>query len=222
MPCRKRPSAWACGSALTPRRRCRRPRNRPSLLQSGVSWILSGAGHAAVIVFLLYFLLLSGDHFTHRFLEISGHGVRVTGQVLDEINDQIQRFLLVTAFTSVVVGVITWAALAMLNVRQAVVWGVLAGVFNSIPYFGPVIVSGGLFVIGFLQFGEPNGGAQSFRRVAGHYFTRRMDSHAAPARKGRAHARRRCFFGRIALDVAVGSVGHGARGPDDGCRKIDL
>ena len=125
------------------------------LIQSGVNWILSGAGHAIVIIFLLYFLLLSGDHFRHRFLEVSGHGVRVTAQVLGEINDQIQRFLLVTAFTSAVVGVITWAALAMLNVRQAVVWGVLAGVFNSIPYFGPVIVSGGLFVIGFLQFGDP-------------------------------------------------------------------
>jgi predicted PurR-regulated permease PerM len=31
----------------------------------------------------------------------------------------------------------------------------LAGVFNSIPYFGPVIVSGGLLIIGLLQFGEP-------------------------------------------------------------------
>jgi predicted PurR-regulated permease PerM len=42
-----------------------------------------------------------------------------------------------------------------MGVRQAAVWGLLAGAFNSIPYFGPVIVSGGLFVVGFLQFGEP-------------------------------------------------------------------
>jgi predicted PurR-regulated permease PerM len=127
----------------------------PELIQRGVGWILSGAGHVTVIVFLLYFLLLSGDHFTRRFLEVAGHSRKITAQVLGEINDQIQRFLLVTAFTSVVVGVSTWAVLAMMNVRQAVVWGALAGVFNSIPYFGPVIVSGGLLVIGLLQFGEP-------------------------------------------------------------------
>ena len=32
--------------------------------------------------------------------------------------------------------------------------GILAGVFNSIPYFGPVIVSGGLLVVGLVQGGE--------------------------------------------------------------------
>ena len=30
----------------------------------------------------------------------------------------------------------------------------LAGVFNSIPYFGPVVVSGGTAVVAFLQFGN--------------------------------------------------------------------
>lgn len=34
-------------------------------------------------------------------------------------------------------------------------FGILAGVFSSIPYFGPVIVSGGPFAVAFLQFGEP-------------------------------------------------------------------
>jgi predicted PurR-regulated permease PerM len=127
----------------------------PELIQRGVGWILSGAGHLTVVVFLLYFLLFSGDHFTRRFLELAGQSRRITAQVLGEINYQIQRFLLVTAFTSAVVGISTWAVLAMMNLRQAVVWGVLAGIFNSIPYFGPVIVSGGLLVIGLLQFGEP-------------------------------------------------------------------
>src|SRR5687768_11097688 len=127
----------------------------PELIQRGAGWILSGAGHVTVIVFLVYFLLLSGDHFTQRFLEVAGQGRRITAEVMREINDQIQRFLLVTAVTSAVVGLGTWAVLAMMDVRQAVVWGAMAGVFNSIPYFGPVIVSGGLFVIGLLQSGEP-------------------------------------------------------------------
>jgi predicted PurR-regulated permease PerM len=40
-----------------------------------------------------------------------------------------------------------------MGAQNAVVWGLLAGVFNSIPYFGPVIVSGGLFVVGLVQGG---------------------------------------------------------------------
>lgn len=130
----------------------------PELIERGARLVLSGAGHATVIVFLLYFLLISGQHFKQRFLELAGRHLqsrRITADVLSEINEQIQRFLLVTVFTSAVVGAGTWAALAMMNVRQAIVWGLLAGVFNSIPYFGPVIVSGGLLVVGLLQFGDP-------------------------------------------------------------------
>jgi predicted PurR-regulated permease PerM len=56
--------------------------------------------------------------------------------------------------TGAIVAVLTWAALAWLGVSHAAVWGILAGVFNSIPYFGPVIVSGGLFVVGLVQGGD--------------------------------------------------------------------
>ncbi len=33
-------------------------------------------------------------------------------------------------------------------------WGILAGVFNSIPYFGAVIVSGGLLIVRLVRGGE--------------------------------------------------------------------
>jgi len=48
----------------------------------------------------------------------------------------------------------TWLAFRYLGLEQAAAWGVLAGVFNSIPYFGPVLVTGGTAVVGFLQFGS--------------------------------------------------------------------
>ena len=56
-------------------------------------------------------------------------------------------------FTSIVVGIATWAVLAYVGLEQAALWGLLAGVFNSIPYYGPLIVSGGLSLVAFLQFG---------------------------------------------------------------------
>src|SRR5262249_50520229 len=43
-------------------------------------------------------------------------------------------------------------ALWWLGLEQYVVWGLLAGIFNSIPYLGPVIVTGGLGLVAFLQF----------------------------------------------------------------------
>ena len=31
-------------------------------------------------------------------------------------------------------------------------WGLLAGIFNSIPYLGPLLVTGGLGLVAFMQF----------------------------------------------------------------------
>jgi predicted PurR-regulated permease PerM len=47
-------------------------------------------------------------------------------------------------------------AFRALGVEQAAILGLFAGLFNSIPYFGPVIVSGATAVIAFLQFGTIN------------------------------------------------------------------
>src|SRR4029453_676399 len=77
----------------------------------------------------------------------------ITVQILDEINTQIERFLFVRVVTSVIVGVATWLAFRTVGLQQAGVWGMAAGIFNSIPYFGPVIVAAGTAVVGFLQFG---------------------------------------------------------------------
>jgi predicted PurR-regulated permease PerM len=60
---------------------------------------------------------------------------------------------MVEVFTSLIVGFATWLAFHALGVEQAAVWGLLAGLFNSIPYFGPVIVTGATAAVGFLQFG---------------------------------------------------------------------
>jgi predicted PurR-regulated permease PerM len=125
-------------------------------VQRAVSSVFSLAGHIVVIFFLIFFLLISGHHVRDRLIEIAGPDAerrRVIATVVAEINARVQRYLVVLLFTAVVVGMATWAVLAWLDVQHAAMWGILAGVFNSIPYFGPVIVSGGLLVVGLVQGG---------------------------------------------------------------------
>ncbi|MGE0448216.1 MAG: AI-2E family transporter [Vicinamibacterales bacterium] len=127
-----------------------------SMLERAVSAVLSFAGNVVVIVFLVFFLLLSGRHVRNRIIEIMGPDAddrRTTATIIDEINTSIQRYLLVLLFTAVVVGLATWLMLRWMGVEQAAMWGMLAGIFNSIPYFGPVVVSGGLFAVGLVQGG---------------------------------------------------------------------
>jgi predicted PurR-regulated permease PerM len=40
-----------------------------------------------------------------------------------------------------------------MGLQQAALWGLLAGILNSIPYYGPLLVTAGLALVGFLQFG---------------------------------------------------------------------
>jgi predicted PurR-regulated permease PerM len=127
------------------------------LVQRGAGSLFALMGHATVIFFLVFFLLLSGGHVRSRVVEIAGpetaHRKRAAA-IIDEINAQIQRFLLVRLATAIVVGMLTWAVLAWMGVDYPAFWGLLAGIFNSIPYFGPIIVSGGLFLVGLVQGGS--------------------------------------------------------------------
>jgi len=117
---------------------------------------LAAGAQIVMIFFLAYFLLISGDLFKRKLVRIAGpshKARRVTVEILDDVNAQIERFLLVQIFAAVVVWLTTWAALWWIGLAQAPVWGVLAGIFNTIPYFGPVVVSVGLMIIAYMQFG---------------------------------------------------------------------
>jgi predicted PurR-regulated permease PerM len=125
-------------------------------LSWGSAGLIAFAGQAMLVVFFVFFLLACGDMFKRKLVKIAGPSLekkRITVQILDEINTQISRFLLVRVVTSIAVGVATWLVFAAVGLQQPAAWGVAAGVFNSIPYFGPVIVAAGTFVVAFLQFG---------------------------------------------------------------------
>lgn len=118
--------------------------------------IASAMTQLLMVLFLAFFLLASGDLYRRKLVKIVGPSLskkKVTVQILQEIDQQIERFLLVQLFTSAVVGVASWLAFRAIGLEQAGVWGLLAGVFNSIPYFGPVVVTGCISVVAFLQFG---------------------------------------------------------------------
>jgi predicted PurR-regulated permease PerM len=119
--------------------------------------LIGAAGQLTLILFLVYFLLVSGDLYKRKLVKIAGPTLtdkKITLQILEEIDDQMERFIGVQVLTSALVGAATMAALWWFGLDQWLVWGLLAGIFNSIPYLGPVIVTGGVGVVAFLQFDD--------------------------------------------------------------------
>lgn len=125
-------------------------------LLPGTVGLATGAANAAVMLFVAFFLLAQGDNFRRKMVRLAGPRLshkKLTLRALEEINEQIQRYLLVQVFTSTLVGLATWLAFLWIGLEHAAVWGVAAFVFNFIPYLGSVFVGGATMLMGFVQFG---------------------------------------------------------------------
>ncbi len=127
-------------------------------LWSGTLGLVGFVGQGLVVCFITYFLLASGDGFRRKMVRIAGPRFaqkRITIEVLDDITHQIQRYLRVQIFTSVLVGVATGIAFAAFGLAHTAVWGVAAAVLNLVPYIGSMVISSGAALVAFLQFGTP-------------------------------------------------------------------
>ena len=126
-------------------------------LWPGALGLAAFVGQAVVVLFITFFLLVSGDTFRRKMVKIAGPDFgtkRLTLQALDQIDAQIQRYLLVQVFTSALVGVATWLSYLWIGVDNAAVWGVVAFVLNFVPFVGSLAVIGGSALMGLVQFGS--------------------------------------------------------------------
>jgi predicted PurR-regulated permease PerM len=106
---------------------------------TGAGWLVQ----MILLVFLIYFLLATGDMFKEKVVRLSGERLsqrKVTVQMIDEITAQIGRFIFYQFWSGLLVGLVTWALFSWMGVRYAGLWGVGAGLLNCIPYFGPTII----------------------------------------------------------------------------------
>ena len=113
-------------------------------------------GQASAVLFLTFFLLASGSTFRRKMVKIAGPTFsqkKITIQVLDEVTEQIQRYLLVQVLMSLVVAVATWLSFLFLRVDHAAVWGLVAGMLNFVPYVGSIAFTAGSAAVGLMQFG---------------------------------------------------------------------
>ncbi|MGE3274799.1 MAG: AI-2E family transporter [Vicinamibacterales bacterium] len=123
----------------------------------GSRGLASVAGGLVLLLFLVFFLLATGDRFKRKFVRLSGQALsrrRTTVRVVDAIATRVGRYLLHMVMMGAVVGTLTWLAFAWIGVAQAGLWGVLAGILNAVPYFGPTVIMGASAFAAFAQFGD--------------------------------------------------------------------
>ena len=132
------------------------PLNISAYVMWGSLGVAAALVQALLVLFLAYFSLACGDLYKRKLVKIAGPSLsrkKITVQILEDIDRQIAAFLFVQVSMNAAVGIATWIAFLWIGIEQAAVWGLLAGVFNTIPYFGPVIVTATAAAVAFLQFG---------------------------------------------------------------------
>jgi predicted PurR-regulated permease PerM len=120
----------------------------------GAVWI---AAELTLVLFLVYFLLTYGDLFKRKLVRLSGDTLsrrKVTVELIDEIGDSVGKTISHLTLTSALVGVLTGVTLYFMGVDYAALWGLGAGLFNFIPYVGPLAIACGLFLAGIVQFAD--------------------------------------------------------------------
>lgn len=126
-------------------------------LLRGTLGLAATAAQAALALLIAYFLMVSGNEFRRKMVRLAGPEFgqkRVTVQVLDEISEQIRRYLLVQLFTSALVGLATGLVFMALGLERPAVWGTVAFVTNFVPYAGPLVMAMAASLVAFVQFGN--------------------------------------------------------------------
>jgi predicted PurR-regulated permease PerM len=138
-----------------------RPADSPVWLRNYVvaqtGLLVSVAAQAPVVILLAYFLLASGVHFRRKLVQLVGPSLsrkKDAVRILEEIEVQVQRYLLGMLLSNTLVGVGTWLAYEALGMQHAGVWGVAAGVLHFIPYLGSAVIVVASAVAAFMQFGS--------------------------------------------------------------------
>jgi predicted PurR-regulated permease PerM len=124
-------------------------------LVSGTMTLVGFSGGLVMLTLFVYFVLAAGDLFKRKLVRIAGTTFaqrRTTVRVINDVNRNIERFLWTVVSANLLVGLTTWGAFHLLGLPNALAWGLVAGMLNTIPYFGSAVATVIFFLAGLLHF----------------------------------------------------------------------
>lgn len=106
-----------------------------------------------VVVFVLYFLLASGDRLLRNSVRAAPTfaAKRQVVAVATKLQRQISHYLVTFTLINVALGLATAGLAWMLNIPNPMLWGAVAGLLNFVPYLGPVVTVTILTIVSVLS-----------------------------------------------------------------------
>ncbi len=124
----------------------------PSLattLMKGTQHFASGFFETLLV---LYFLLISGDTFLRRMVEIvpSFRDKRRVVDISQQVEENVSAYLVTITLMNLAVGVATGLAMWLCGLGDPILWGGIAFALNYVPIMGPVVGVGLFLTAGLL------------------------------------------------------------------------
>jgi predicted PurR-regulated permease PerM len=107
-----------------------------------------------MMLVLLYFLLVSGDHFLRRLVHVlpTLEDRRRAVEIARRVQGDLSRYLGTITAINVVLGLAVWLAMYLLGMPNPMLWGAMATLFNFIPYVGALAGVATLALASILTF----------------------------------------------------------------------
>jgi predicted PurR-regulated permease PerM len=121
----------------------------------GSMGIVGIIGEFLTVIFLAYFLLISGEMFKRKLVKLTGPTIsnkKITVHLLHDINNAIQQYMFMLLITNSLVGLFMFIALKAIGLENAGAWSVAAGLVHFVPYFGPIVTAIAIGIATFMQF----------------------------------------------------------------------
>lgn len=94
----------------------------------------------AIIPVITYYFLVDGELIFNKMMLILPTEKRmVLKKIIINIDKILERYIFSQFLLSLIIGILTYFVLTLLNVKFALLLALLNGLFNIIPYFGPII-----------------------------------------------------------------------------------
>ena len=95
-----------------------------------------------IIIFVAMYLAISPHTYRDGLMHLVPHDKRPRAdEVLTDLGETLRGWLTARLIAMVVIGIVTGGALALLGVRAALALGIIAGLLELIPFYGPIIAA---------------------------------------------------------------------------------
>ncbi|WP_318504787.1 AI-2E family transporter [Photobacterium leiognathi] len=106
-----------------------------------------------LVPLLIFFLLKDKDEMMQALLKVLPKNRRLASKVGSEMNEQISNYIRGKVIEILIVGIASYVTFAVMDLRYAVLLGVLVGLSVLIPYIGAAAVTVPVAMVGLFQWG---------------------------------------------------------------------